>query len=450
MLKSILNLKQAKQLMLVMALASLLLALMLNLSLSIADSMGKELRSYGSNILLSPKGASFKIDLAGEIYQPIKGHLEEKYLHKIKEVFWRNNITAFSPFLDIKVLVNGETVELSGMYFDKNIPVEGEEDYKSGALALNPFWLFEGRAPKDMDSTANCDSSKDFADFSPFGAACSFDEPLLPSLAQDILPEVALSSPLAKRLGINLGDEIVLKHEENSVKALVVGFLENDDKERVLAPLKLAQDLSDLKDLFDYAKISALSIPENDLAQRARRDPGSLDALEFDTWYCTAYVGSIAYQIAEDFPKSSASPIFGVASAQGELTLSIQKLLLIISLIAFTLSSLASASLIDANMQKRSKELGLLKALGAKDWDIFLLFLAQNSLPTILASSLGSAFGMLLSGLISKISFGFYIENEPLIPFLCLFFAIFTLVCACALAIKKSSQKEVLELLREA
>ena len=87
--------------------SSLLISCMLNITLGIGNQIAKDLRSYGSNIVVLPKGAVLSVEVGDEIYSPLQSesYLEESKLHLIKEIFWRNNITAFAPFLDIKVIV---------------------------------------------------------------------------------------------------------------------------------------------------------------------------------------------------------------------------------------------------------------------------------------------------------------------------------------------------------
>ena len=71
--------------------------------------------------MVLPRSNSLSIEIAGREYSPLKNDdfLEEKYLHKIKEIFWRNNITAYAPFLSIK---SGD-YDVIGTYFNKDVGV---------------------------------------------------------------------------------------------------------------------------------------------------------------------------------------------------------------------------------------------------------------------------------------------------------------------------------------
>ena len=104
-----------------------------------------------------------------------------------------------------------------------------------------------------------------------------------------------LGDEFASANSLKIGDEFLL----NDKKVRVIGILHHAGKNanKIIASLNLAQILLDKAGLFSRAEVSALTIPENDLSLKARRDTSSLTQVEFDTWYCSAYASSIAYQI---------------------------------------------------------------------------------------------------------------------------------------------------------
>ena len=68
--------------------SSLLISCMLNITLGIGNQIAKDLRSYGSNIIVLPKGTTLSIEVGDEIYAPLQNesYLEESKLHLIKEM----------------------------------------------------------------------------------------------------------------------------------------------------------------------------------------------------------------------------------------------------------------------------------------------------------------------------------------------------------------------------
>ncbi len=116
--------------------------------------MSRELKSCGANINLVPKSESIPLEIGGIDYNPLRGQgfLVETDLSAIKEIFWRNNIVGFAPFLKTPVQVSGreQPVQLIGTWFDRHQPVANEPDYRTGVREINPFWEVTGRWPEDQ------------------------------------------------------------------------------------------------------------------------------------------------------------------------------------------------------------------------------------------------------------------------------------------------------------
>lgn len=347
-------------------LSVMLIACMLNITLKIGNEIAKQLRSYGSNIVVLPRANNLSIEINGREYSPLKNDvfLEEKYLYKIKEIFWRNNITAYAPFLSFK----SDGFSLVGTYFNKNINISDEPDFRVGVENLYQFWVVDGRYPKD-----------------------------------DSLNEALAGA----NLGLKIGDEIKLG--EYQVK--IVGILKESENEanKIIAPLALIQALSNKSGLIDKVEVLAMTIPENDLSIKARRNIDNLDSLEYDLWYCSAYVGSIAHQIEQEYPGASAKAVLSVSQTQSQISKKIQNLMAVISVLALIISSICITSLLSAQINKRKKQIGLLKALGASASSIYLLFVSEIFIVCIFASLLGALGGYILSFLIAYKIFGAFI-----------------------------------------
>jgi abc transport permease protein-involved in lipoprotein release len=352
-------------------LATALIACMLNITLKIGDQIASELRGYGSNIVVLPKGESLAIEIEGKSFTPLKSQnfLNESDLHKVKEIFWRNNITAFAPFLYGEVKDGqGHKFQLVGTWFEKTANVADEPDFKTGVKSLYGFWGVEGTWPKD-----------------------------------DAVDEILVGDGVK---GLKIGDTIVL-NEKFTVK--VVGILKGaaDESYKIVAPLKLAQELLGKNGLYSKAEVSAITIPENDLSVKARRNLDSLDAEQYDMWYCSAYVSSIAFQIEEGYPAVSAKAMMQVSDAESNIVKKIQSLMGIVSIIALGVSAIGITSLMTSEIYRRKKEIGLLKAIGASNFEIYILFVSESLVVAFFAGMLGSAFGYGLSFIIAYSIFGY-------------------------------------------
>lgn len=402
--------------------STLLISCMLNITLGIGNQVAKDLRGYGSNIVVLPKGTTLSVEVGDEIYSPLQSesYLEESKLHLIKEIFWRNNITAFAPFLDIKVIIGdlaqktNAQVIFTGTYFDKIIGVQDEPEFSTGIKMLYNAWSIEGEWVKD-----------------------------------DSLDSVLVGSELAKRENINIGDTLILgavRAESNldyadsapqfSVK--VSGILSNSGSydNKIVGSLALAQKLLGKDNVFARAEVSAFTIPENTLSYKARRNIDSLNAVEFDTWYCSAFASSIAYQIEEDFKGTSAKAQIKVSDAESSIVRKIQGLMGVTSIICLLVSSVGIGALLSAEFQRRRKEIGLMKVLGASMWQIYAIFAGESCVIAIVGAIIGFFGGVGVAELISISIFAHTLPISWIALPLSIVFALFISLCGSLFLLK--------------
>lgn len=373
--------KQKTLAIITMLLSTSLITALLNISIDVGDKMSSELKSYGANISIIPKSESLSMEVGGVDYNPLKGKvfLDESNLPNIKDIFWRNNIVGFAPFLSEKVLVDGKTkVNIEGTFFNKNLPVPDEDEFKTGIKDLFNYWEITGKSPKD-------DSD-----------------------------EALVGVNLAKISKLKIGDIIKISNNNKNKNLKITGILSSGAKEDnyIITSLSIVQDLFALKGKISRVQVSALSVPEDDLSRKSRRNPDALDALEYDSWYCTAYVGSIAYQIEEAFANSSVKPIWQVAASQGTIIEKIQLLMAVVTIAAIIASALGISSLISSIIMQRSREIGLMKALGASKEQIYILFLSESALIGLIGGILGFILGCALSQMISYSIFDAFVAIQ--------------------------------------
>lgn len=402
--------------------STLLISCMLNITLGIGNQVAKDLRGYGSNIVVLPKGTTLSVEVGDEIYSPLQSesYLEESKLHLIKEIFWRNNITAFAPFLDIKVIVGdlaqktNAQVIFTGTYFDKNVGVQDEPEFSTGIKMLYNAWSIDGEWVKD-----------------------------------DSLDSVLVGSELAKRENINIGDTLILGavRAESSLDSAdsapqfsvkVSGILSNSGSydNKIVGSLSLAQKLLGKDNVFAKAEVSAFTIPENTLSYKARRNIDSLNAVEFDTWYCSAFASSIAYQIEEDFKGTSAKAQIKVSDAESSIVRKIQGLMGVTSIICLLVSSVGIGALLSAEFQRRRKEIGLMKVLGASMWQIYAIFAGESCVIAIVGAVIGFFGGVGVAELISISIFAHTLPISWIALPLSIVFALFISLCGSLFLLK--------------
>ena len=376
-------------------LAAGLVSALLAVSIDIGDKMAKELKSYGANILVEPaSNAALPDELSHSASLSSQDFLDEKELPNIKDIFWRNNIVGFAPLLSANVQVTKssqhstalsapKTINVLGTFFDRNIAVPDEEDYHTGQRIISPYWKVEGEWVDDLNN--------DFGE-------------VVPALAGE---------QLAKSNGWKIGDKLSLSYtndngESQQSAVEIKGILSTGGTEdnQLVMPLSAAQNLLGLEGKVQSVRVSALTVPENDLSRKARANIDALDAEAYDRWYCTAYVSSISHQLEEAISGAMVRPIWQVAASEGVVIGKIQLLLAVVTFAALIAAAMGIASLMSAGIIERSKEIGLMKALGAYQWQITLLFYCEAVLSALVGGIFGCLAGWGLAKFIGAALFG--------------------------------------------
>ena len=376
-------------------LAAGLVSALLAVSIDIGDKMAKELKSYGANILVEPaSNAALPDELSHSASLSSQDFLDEKELPNIKDIFWRNNIVGFAPLLSANVQVTKssqnstalsvpKTINVLGTFFDHNIAVPDEEDYHTGQRIISPYWKVEGEWVDDLNN--------DFGE-------------IVPALAGE---------QLAKSNDWKIGDKLSLSYTndngENQQSAVEIkGILSTGGTEdnQLVMPLSAVQNLLGLEGKVQSVRVSALTVPENDLSRKARANTDALDAEAYDRWYCTAYVSSISHQLEEAISGAIVRPIWQVAASEGVVIGKIQLLLAVVTFAALIAAAMGIASLMSAGIIERSKEIGLMKALGAYQWQITLLFYCEAVLSALVGGIFGCLAGWGLAKFIGAALFG--------------------------------------------
>lgn len=368
-------------------LAAGLISALLAISIDIGDKMAKELKSYGANILIEPaSSAVLPDDITAKNSLAMQDFLDEKELPNVKDIFWRNNIVGFAPLLsadvDAQSAVGNIKISLLGTFFDHNIAIPDEEDYHTGQKIISPFWKVTGEW---VDDRIN-----------------QFDQNV-PVLA---------GAKLAKQNQWQVGQKIRLHYQDNDINrqldVIIKGIVETGgtEEQQIIAPLNAAQHLLGLEGKLQAIRVSALTVPENELSRKARANTDALAAEEYDRWYCTAYVSSISHQLEEAISGAVVRPIWQVAASEGIVIEKIQLLLAVVTIAAVIAAAMGIASLMTTTIIERSKEIGLMKALGAYQWQIVLLFYCEAIISGLIGGLAGCLAGWGLAKFIGTTLFG--------------------------------------------
>jgi len=360
--------RQKKKMLMIaftIALGSSLATAMLNVMFDVGDKVNQELKTYGANIRVVPQSESLLTEEFG-FDDNISQFLKEEELGKIKTIFWAFNIVDFAPYFESSAyLKDGEKVSVSGTWFKKHLELPTGETLDTGMTAMKTWWSVQGSWLDDGDDTG-----------------------------------AMVGSAFSKRNGISVGDTISLFRKSEGKQRgqtwIVKGIFDSgsDEDEKIYITIKSAQKLFEKPGLVTSIEVSALTTPDNDLARRAAQDPSSLNRNDWDTWYCTAYVSSICYQIQEVISNSCAKAVRQVAESEGAILNKTQLLMLLITILSLIGSALGISNLVTASVMERAQEIGLLKAIGAHDAPISILVLTEILITAILGGIIGYFAGL--------------------------------------------------------
>ena len=407
------QLRRRSLIALTVALCASICVAMLGIVLDVGDKLNAELTTYGSNIVVQPKADA----VVSNLYETDRdaaptAHLDESAIPKIKTIFWAYNIVDFAATLKGSVKVSssgGEVDDLSvtGTWFNKDLSLPTGETTTAGVTTMRSWWTMEGSWPADDADQA------------------------------------IVGSDLAGRLGLTTGDTLTLTTSTGSRALTVTGVYTSGDSDddTLYAPLAVVQELTSHVGQVDQVEVKALTTPENDLSRKAAQNPAILSSADWETWYCTAYASSIAYQIEEAIPGAVAKQVRQVAAVEGNVLEKTQTLMILMTALSLVAAVLAVASLTTASLVERTGEFALLKAIGASSASVNRLILAETAVLGLAGTAVGALVGSGLAQLIGRIVFGSSITMRPMVYVLVV--ALISLVLLVATA---SSMRSILKI----
>jgi putative ABC transport system permease protein len=399
----------------------------LSVSLDVGDRLAKEFRSLGANLLVTPEADSLPLEIGGVDYRPANAgtYLPEADLGKLKTIFWRYNIVAFAPILEVPVQAWSPASKswsspdgvghatLIGTWREHSVAIPDQTSYVTGIEKTNPWWNVEGEWFKE-------------------GA-----------------DECVVGAELAKRWGIKRGDTInVRASDKTSWRALkAVGILTSGGPEddAVVTPLAVVQQIAGQPGEYRRLYVSALTKPEDVFA---RRDPKSMTAAEYDKWYCSPYVSSIALQIREVLQGTEVRVIRRVAEGEGNVLTHVRTLLWLVTVIALLAAALAVGASAAASVIERRSEIGLMKALGANSGLVGVLLAAEQLLLAFVGGAIGYAVGIVLARVLGERIFGFAPEPKLFVLLIILALAAAITLLGSAFPLRQASRYDPAPILR--
>ena len=330
--------------------------------LASGDRLAAEMGSYGANLVTTPAREG--------------GTLPVGDLVKVRQIFWKNNIVAVAPTLDLRVRMGDVVAPLVGSWFDHPL----EPGFRTGLPRTRPTLGVEGHWPQDGE------------------------------------PEVAVGRRLAQRLGVKPGSELRAGLGDRSEGFRVVGIVTSggEEDDQAFAPLPAVERLAGLPGRFTRAEIFALTLPE---VRNSHPDPRR-NPKEYETWYCTAYPSSIALQLNEVLPGGRTAVNYGVTQATADVLGRLRWVLTALAIVALAGAAVGVTAAMTATVLERRLEAGLLVAIGAPRGRVVLFFLSEAALLGLLGGLLGGGLGLVGGRLLGSGVLGVTVPWMPiLLPF---------------------------------
>ena len=357
--------KKMLMIALTVALGASIATAMLNVMLGVGDKINEELKAYGSNITVVPSSEA----VLSELYEVEDGENKEEYLseetlNEFLTIFWANNIADFAPVLDTSVTVDDTEVRLVGTWFGHHL-----EFVKKGTTYQRDTGIVNLRSWWDVTDGVWLDEAR--LDGDRYAMA---------------------GRQLAEELDLKVGDKLIVKG--------------------------VAQRLSGAQGKYKKAEVSAITSPDDELAEKAAKNPELLSGDEYDLWYCTAYVSSICFQLQEAIPEASARAVRQIADSEGKILEKTELLMALITVMSLIGATLGISNLVTSSVMERAAELALMKAVGAKNGQITRLVMAEIILTSIAGAAAGYFMGYAFAQVIGQTVFSSAIEMSGMVAFL--------------------------------
>jgi putative ABC transport system permease protein len=338
---------------------------------------------------------------------------------------------AFAPILEARVKLNGVPIDrvsdtrtwppttVIGTWVNHEVKIPDGTTYRTGIEHTNPWWqITQGRW--FVEGKKECVVGSAFA--RKHGVR---NRPLAPGFHLTAYTPDGHPGPVLEIVG--------------------VADTGGPEDEAVIVPLVLAQQLDGKPGMYRRLYVSALTKPEDAFA---RKDPKTMTPAEFDTWYCTPYISSIALQISEELKGTDVRVIRRVAEGEGHVLSRVRTLLWLVTFAALLSSALAVGASAAASVIERRSEIGLMKALGANSGLVGVLLAAEQLLLALVGGGIGYAVGILLARALGQRIFGFTPEPKLFVLLVILVLAAVITLIGSAYPLRRAARYDPAPILR--
>lgn len=197
-----------------------------------------------------------------------------------------------------------------------------------------------------------------------------------------------IGKDVAQRFSLRPGDEYSLEFKEREVSFKVSGIADvgGSEDRQVFIPLKIVQVLSGRN--------------------------GEVDLIQIRAYTDELKLSAIASEIEKAVPGAEVKIVGQIAEAEKNVLFKIQLLISMITALVLMVAAVAVFSTMSASVLERTKEIGLMKALGAKDIRIAIIFLSEAVAIALSGGVMGSILGLGLAQLVSRTVFSTFMQLQ--------------------------------------
>ena len=214
---------------------------------------------------------------------------------------------------------------------------------------------------------------------------------------------VLIGVDLARQAGFKAGDDIEIRAigSNESINVKIKGVVASGDKEDALliTSLSLAQKISNKAGKINYAEAVVLGKFEE--------------------------ITSLASSLSSD--EIAAKPVAKVSKSEGYILEKIKLLMALVSLVILLITSMCVNTTLSAILLSRSREIALLRAIGASKKDVLRLFGFETFATALISALIGAFLGYLLAQILGYAIFDssidFRILSIPVAVVISLLFA---------------------------
>lgn len=318
-----------------------------SLSNSIKEEIGIQLDRFGANIVVVPRSNSLALDYGGVTVSGVSfdvRQLSDEDAKKILEIPYNNRISVIAPKLITGIDVGGKSVLLAGVDFDSE-------------LKLKKWWHIVGRQPTDKQDV------------------------LLGYEVAEALGLVEAHAGMTESMAGMDHSEVKNEFMLKSNRVTIAG--KEHPVAGVIAPTGGRED--------------GMIFASLDQVQSLVNKPGQLNLIEVSALCKDCPVGDIVAQISERLPDAKVSAVQQSVRARTETVERLNRFSASVSAVVLIIGGLMIFTTIMGSVVERTKEIGVMRAIGFRKSHIIRQLLLEVGLVSVLGGLMGWGSGILAS-----------------------------------------------------